>query len=110
MMRSITPRLLEDVTMTVRDEVAQKDIDALRAELGQLRKDLSAMAGTLKGIAGDVGADAYQRVRTTAEQARQRAERAAEDVSSTIEERPLMSVVIAFVVGLLLGAVFGRRH
>lgn len=94
--------------MNVRE--ADKDLDALRAEMAQLRKDLASMAGTVKGMASEVGADAYQRVRATADEARHRAERAAEDVSQTIEERPLMSVLVAFVVGLLLGALFGRRH
>lgn len=96
--------------MTVRDEATQKDIEALHAELGQLRKDMASMAGTLRDMASDFGASAYQRVRASASEARHRAERAAEEVSSTIEERPLTSLLVAFVVGLLLGTLFGRRH
>lgn len=96
--------------MNAREEATPQDIQALRNELGQLRKDLSAMAGTLKDLAGDLGSDAYDRVRTAAGKVRTRAETAAEDVTDTIEQRPLLSIVTAFVIGLLLGVLFGRQR
>lgn len=96
--------------MNVKEEATSQDVQALRDELGQLRKDLSAMAGTLKGMAGDLGADTLDRVRETASKVRARAESAAGDVTDTIEQRPLLSIVTAFVIGLLLGVLFGRQR
>ncbi|NJO67510.1 MAG: hypothetical protein HC826_00560 [Rhodospirillales bacterium] len=85
--------------MNTREDAVQEDMQALRNDLGQLRKDLAAMAGTLKEIGSEVGDDALNRVRATASKARTQAdraaararaeaERAAESVSETIEERP----------------------
>jgi ElaB/YqjD/DUF883 family membrane-anchored ribosome-binding protein len=41
---------------------------------------------------------------------RKTAERASVTVTKEIEERPLTSIGISFVIGLLLGALFGRRR
>ena len=94
--------------MDVRDEVPVKDVEALRLEMQQLRADFSAMSRTLKDIAGDVGSDAYARVRERAGKAKAQAERAAETVTHGIEERPFTSVLVAFAVGVVLGVLFGR--
>lgn len=96
--------------MNVREEASPQDIQALRNELGQLRKDLSAMAGTMKDMAEELGADTLERVRNTASKVRARAESAAGDVTETIEQRPFLSIVTAFVIGLLLGVLFGRQR
>lgn len=96
--------------MDVHEELTAKDVQALRLELQQLRNDFAAMGRTLSDIAGHFGDDAYQRVRHGAERARAQAEKAAETVTHTIEERPFTSVVTAFVVGLLMGVLFGRQR
>jgi ElaB/YqjD/DUF883 family membrane-anchored ribosome-binding protein len=38
------------------------------------------------------------------------AEKAADTVAHTIEDRPLASILAAFVVGLILGVLFGRQR
>jgi ElaB/YqjD/DUF883 family membrane-anchored ribosome-binding protein len=96
--------------MNARDDVTNKDMEALRHEMAQLRNDFSAMTRTLKDLAGDAGSEAYARMQEGAEQARQRAERAANQVSHSIEERPFTSVLVAFAVGLLMGILFGRQR
>ena len=41
---------------------------------------------------------------------RKTAERAGATVTKEIEERPLTSIVISFVIGLVLGALFSLRR
>jgi ElaB/YqjD/DUF883 family membrane-anchored ribosome-binding protein len=96
--------------MNAREDVANKDIEALRVEMQQMRNDFSSMARTIKDIAGDAGTDAYARMREGAEKARERAEHAAETVTHSIEDRPFTSVLVAFAIGLLMGLVFGRAR
>lgn len=96
--------------MNARDEATAKDMEALRLEMQQLRTDFSAMGKTLRDMAGNVGTDAYARMRDGAEKAKVRAEHAADTVTQSIEERPLTSVVVAFALGLVMGVVFGRQR
>jgi len=87
-----------------------KDTEALRRDLEQLRNDFAAMGRTAKGLAGEVGSETYARVKDRADKARVQAEKAADTVAHTIEDRPLASILAAFVVGLILGMLFGRRR
>ncbi|MBK8209871.1 MAG: hypothetical protein IPK78_07660 [Rhodospirillales bacterium] len=99
-----------EMVMNARDDMASKDVEALRQEMAQLRNDFSAMTQTLKDIAGDAGSEAYARVRERAGQARVQAEKAADQVTHSIEERPFTSVLVAFALGLLMGVLFGRQR
>jgi ElaB/YqjD/DUF883 family membrane-anchored ribosome-binding protein len=96
--------------MNARDEATAKDMEALRLEMQQLRTDFSAMGKTLRDMAGNVGNDAYARMRDSAEKAKVRAGHAADTMTQSIEERPLTSVVVAFALGLVMGVVFGRQR
>lgn len=94
--------------MNTREEQREKDIESLRLEMSQLRSDLSAMGRTLKDLASDIGSTAYGRVKESADKAKDQAQRAADTVTQQIGERPLTSVLVSFVVGLLLGVLFSR--
>jgi ElaB/YqjD/DUF883 family membrane-anchored ribosome-binding protein len=87
-----------------------KDTEALRRDLEQLRNDFAAMGRTVKGFAGEIGSETYARVRDRADKARVQAEKAADTVAHTIEDRPLASILAAFAVGLILGILFGRQR
>ena len=95
--------------MNARDDVTAKEFDTLRADIQQLRTDFASINRTVRDLAGSLGSEAYERVREKAGEARERAEEATEAVTRTIGDRPLASVAIAFVVGLLMGLLFGRR-
>jgi hypothetical protein len=90
--------------MTPEELLQQKDVETLRADLGQLRADLSAMADTVKGFASEVGKETYSKARAGVEAARQRAGRTSDSASRAIEDRPLVSVVAAFFIGVVVGA------
>jgi len=88
---------------------AESDGETLRKELDQLRSDITALTRTLKGIAADQSGAAYEKVRRSAQGAKEEAAQAVGAVSHEIGERPLTSVLSAFSVGLLMGMLFSRR-
>lgn len=88
---------------------AEKEYETLRAEMEQLRSDISAISQTLQDIVQTEGTASYERIRKSAEKVQSQARHTAEALSDQIEERPLTSLAGAFVVGLLLGMLFGRR-
>jgi ElaB/YqjD/DUF883 family membrane-anchored ribosome-binding protein len=96
--------------MNAREEAWQKDIEAARSDLAQLRTDLSAMGKTVKDIVGEPGPEALDRAREAARKAREQAERAAETATHAIGERPFLSIAGTFIIGLLLGVLLGRQR
>ncbi len=93
----------------VREEQRSKDVEALKMEVEKLRGDLASTTRTLRDIGGTLGEQATDRVRETADRARKRVNKTADDVSHQIEDRPLISIIGAFLLGLVLGALFSRR-
>jgi ElaB/YqjD/DUF883 family membrane-anchored ribosome-binding protein len=83
--------------------------DALRGDVNKLRDDLSSIAETLKGIAGSEGSALQERLRRAAQETRGEGERLARAAKQQVEEKPITSIGISFVVGLLLGLLFSRR-
>src|SRR5512144_1936719 len=96
--------------MSDREEQKEKDTESLRVEIAQLRSDLSAMGRTIKDRASDVGSTAYERVKESSGKAKDQAQRAAASVTHQIEERPLISVLVSFVIGSPAAGMFrGNR-
>lgn len=96
--------------MNAREEAWQKDIEAVRSDLAQLRADLSAMGKTLKDIVGEPGSQALDRAREATRKARGGGERAAETATHAIAERPFLSIAGTFAISLLLGVLLGRQR
>ena len=89
---------------------ADKDTaETLREEIDRLQADIAAIAKSLKDLGAESGGEAYERVRRSAERAKGEAEKAATAVGQHIEEKPLTSVLTAFVIGAILGALISRR-
>jgi F0F1-type ATP synthase membrane subunit b/b' len=86
------------------------DIEALRAELKNLRADFAKVTGLLKDTARNRGAEAADKIRETAERGWNEAKSTAESVIEEMEARPLGTAVAVFVAGVVLGLlVAGRR-
>jgi ElaB/YqjD/DUF883 family membrane-anchored ribosome-binding protein len=92
---------------------AKEDFHSLRSDLDTLRQDFGTLVNTLKSNASsraEAELDAVrQRVASLAgdlQTAGQQQLRAAE---GKIEERPFMSVAIAFATGLVVGRLIDRR-
>jgi ElaB/YqjD/DUF883 family membrane-anchored ribosome-binding protein len=90
-----------------------QDIEALRADLDVLRKDFGQMVGTLKGSASsraEAELDAMRkRLNKLGEDLQTTGRQQLRSVESQIEERPLVSLAIAFALGLVLGRLLDRR-
>ncbi len=81
----------------------EKDIDDLKAQIAELRSDLAGVADAIKKLSGDAADEGVERVRRTAERARDRAKDTLGNLENEIEERPLTSVATAFGIGFILG-------
>ena len=91
----------------------KSDIDSIRSDLDVLRKDIGVVLERIKGTASS-------RAETEIQALQQRINRIADEVQASgrdslraieerIEERPLVSLAMAFAVGLVLGRLFDRR-
>ena len=90
-----------------------KDVETLRDDISKLREDLTGIAQSLleKGKSETEAAkerlseglqDEFQAVRDKSNET-------VESLEDQIREKPLLSLLIAFIVGLFLGKLFDRR-
>jgi len=90
-----------------------KDVDVLKEDISRLKDDLSSIAETLlekgKAETGAVKDRLGERVGDEFQSARAMGMEKVESIEDQIREKPLMSLLIAFVVGLFLGKLFDRR-
>jgi ElaB/YqjD/DUF883 family membrane-anchored ribosome-binding protein len=90
-----------------------KDVDAIKGDLDALRKDLSSVVESIKGAAksrAESELDALQkRLNQLAADVQTSGREGLRAVEGQIGERPLVSVAIAFALGLMLGKLFDRR-
>ncbi len=96
------------------------DYDALRDELSKLRAHVAGLADDLKGLgaaaagagkraAGEGAERLKEEVGDKFEDLIERGGKTVNDLVKSIEERPMMAVMLAFVLGLILGRLFDRR-
>jgi ElaB/YqjD/DUF883 family membrane-anchored ribosome-binding protein len=86
------------------------DIEALRGEFKKLRDDFAKIGDTLKDVARNRGAEAADRIRSTAERGWSEARSTAQNVLEEMEERPLGTAMVVFVAGMLFGLMLGGRR
>jgi len=86
------------------------DIQSLRAELKKLRDDFANIGDILKDVARNRGADAADKIRSTAERGWNEARSTAQNVLEEMEERPLGTAMVVFVAGMLFGLMLGGRR
>lgn len=84
--------------------------DALRDDLDALRADVGQLASTLKEMAAGRKAEAYESIRNGAKAAQQKVNDTSQAASEVVVKRPLVSVAVAFGVGMLLGNIVSRRR
>jgi ElaB/YqjD/DUF883 family membrane-anchored ribosome-binding protein len=88
----------------------ETDIEKLQAEIQQLRVDFGQLLETTRDLARHGFTDAREKARGSAETAWAEVTRQAQGVSHEIEERPLISALIAFGFGLVLGLLLSGRR
>lgn len=90
--------------------MADQDMDKLRSEMAELRENLRSVTETVRELASHQGEQAYESVRAKAASARQRTEDMERKLEEQIESRPLSSVLVVFIGGLVTGLLLhGRR-
>jgi ElaB/YqjD/DUF883 family membrane-anchored ribosome-binding protein len=95
------------------DRDLNKDVDAIKADLDALRKDLSSVLQTIKGTAktrADSEIEALQkRLNQIAGDVQTSGREGLRVVEEQISDKPLISLAISFLVGMVLGRLFDRR-
>ncbi len=102
---------------TITNPAADKSLDfqAIATDIAALKRDLSTLLQTIrenavndvahaKGMVGQLGEEAMQGCHTMAA----KGERAIKAVGHQVEERPLMSLALAFAVGFLGSRLLSR--
>lgn len=99
---------------------SRPDMDRIQADIADLREQMTAFTEALRHDAEATGSEAWQRVRAAGQATRERAgeagryvrnqaEHATEATRGQITQHPLTSVGTAFALGIVLGALLGRR-
>jgi ElaB/YqjD/DUF883 family membrane-anchored ribosome-binding protein len=91
----------------------KSDIEAIRTDIDVLRKDLAVVLDRIKGTASsraEAEVQALQRrINKIADEVQTSGREGVRKIEEHIEERPLVSLAMAFAVGLVLGRLFDRR-
>lgn len=99
--------------MVMAEPKLDQDIENLKDNVAKLRADLSQITQTLleKGKSEtEVAKDRLiEELKYELEAAKAKGKETVETVESQIQEKPFMSLLIAFIVGLVLGKLFDRR-
>ena len=90
-------------------QATDADIQALIAEMKNLRSDFARIGDILKDTARHGAQEATDTVRETAEQGWHEAKSKAQSILEELEQHPLQSALTIFGIGMLLGLMVGRR-
>jgi len=89
-----------------------KEVQALKNDLGSLRKDVGELAEALRRTGGKKAAEARRTVEDeldhVIDEIRGRSRNAAAAVEKEVSDRPLTTILAAFGIGFVLGKVFDR--
>jgi hypothetical protein len=88
-------------------QATEDDIQALAAELKNLRADFAKIAELLKDTARHGSADAADKIRETAERGWSGAKDTAHTLIGEMEERPVHAALFLFGAGVLIGLLVG---
>lgn len=88
---------------------ANKATDDLKADIEKLKSDMSSLMETIGRIADDGRAESRRRVREAGERVVGQTEESLHAVETQIAERPFVSILAAFGVGMVIGRLLDRR-
>lgn len=90
-----------------------KDVETLKDDISKLKEDLSSIAESLLERGKSESEAARGRIeeglRDEFQAAKDKGMEKVESIEDHIREKPLQSLLIAFVIGLFLGKLFDRR-
>jgi ElaB/YqjD/DUF883 family membrane-anchored ribosome-binding protein len=82
------------------------DMDRLRGEIDEMRKDLKTLTRTMRDLGAEKGHEALERAEYYGKRARKHAAKTEARIEREIEERPIVSVLAAFGAGFLIAKLF----
>ncbi|HVV93948.1 MAG TPA: hypothetical protein VHD15_11055 [Hyphomicrobiales bacterium] len=92
---------------------AKDDLAQLRADLARLSETVSTLvanqAHAAKSTVRDTASDLYSKGQEALQQAGEKAKGATDELSHTIEQNPITSVLAAFGIGMLFGLMSRSR-
>ncbi|MFP4353634.1 MAG: hypothetical protein ACLFUJ_00820 [Phycisphaerae bacterium] len=102
------------------DKDRQKEIDSLKSDIQDLRKDVKSLMSTLKDDGSDKLNDLKERLAATYSEKKEAAGRSlrsahdrvrskADSLHKTAEEHPFTTAIVALCSGLIAGAMLGHR-
>lgn len=83
--------------------------EQLREDLERLRADIARLSESVTRLVGDAGEGGVAAAREAVDRARARVEAGSDALERTIVQRPLVSVLVALLVGMALGRLLDRR-
>jgi ElaB/YqjD/DUF883 family membrane-anchored ribosome-binding protein len=81
----------------------------LSSEMEKLKKDIAKLQDDLAGVLRIAGAEGKQRLQAAYDSACGYSKDALETSRKTIEEKPFVSVLVAFVTGVLIAKILDRK-
>jgi ElaB/YqjD/DUF883 family membrane-anchored ribosome-binding protein len=95
------------------DKRLDKDLETLKGDISKLREDLTGIAQILleKGKSETEAAKGRlsEGLQDEFQAARDKSKETVESLERQIKEKPMLSLIIAFILGLFLGKLFDRR-
>lgn len=93
-----------------------RDFDTIREDLAALKKTIETLANDFNRAgdsaldqAGERLGETIRKLRAQLSDVTDRGRRSAESVTSTVSERPVQSLMIAFAAGMIIAQVLKRR-
>lgn len=83
--------------------------DQLREDLDRLRGDIASLSSNLQRLVGDAGEEGASLAKGAVRGAKARVEAGSDALEKTIVDRPLVSMLVALLVGMVIGKLFERR-
>lgn len=90
------------------DKPIEEDVNLLKDDLAELRKDIQTIFKDMKGYASSQAKDSVEKGKAFAEEAGDRLDATRADLQKQIQAKPLAAVGVAFGAGLLI-ALLSRK-
>ncbi len=87
---------------------ADKELQELRDEFAELKKELSGIGKTVSQLAHSVTDEGRDRLRAAADHSRDQVRQTWGAFEHEIEERPMTSIAVALGIGFILGKLLDR--
>lgn len=97
-----------EINTKAADAALRDEVEALRAELANLHEQMRTLGSSAARTAKAGVRDAKAHLHDAVGAAKEHGKQAAESLEAKVEENPLLSLGVAFGIGLLVGAILRK--